>query len=301
MELLQLEYFMKVAKEQHITKVAEQLHISQSSLSQTMSRLEKELGTKLFDRVGKRIVLNERGRVFQDGVQKAFKELRVSKTTVTSMADHYVGHLNIGVFISPSMVMECIAGYAAANPYVNFTVTTQLNLRSSYNLEDFDFHFYFESPLFKNYSGITLVEDAYYAILPKSSPLAERESLQLSDLANEEFASYSVSQEDGVLEPPIRGMQAMGINPKVCYRTDSTIAKQIILENGLAAGLVSKVSLRDYKPTGKFVIIPVEDLPKPLRVQFGWKIGSQLSPAAESFREYAMRFFNVWTDAAITL
>jgi len=293
MELLQLEYFVKVAQEQHITKAAEQLHISQSSLSQTMTRLEKELGTKLFDRVGKRIILNERGRVFLEGVQRAFKELRISKTTVASMAGHYVGHLNIGVFISPSMVVECIADYAAANPYVNFNVTTQLNLRSNYNLEDFDFHFYFESPLFKNYTSITLVEDAYYAILPKSSPLVERESLQLSDLANEEFASYSVSLEDGVMEPPLRNMQAMGIAPKVCYRTDSTIARQIILENGLAAGLVSKVTLRDFKSTGRFVIIPVEDLPKPLRIQFGWKNGSRLSPVAESFREFAMRFFHV--------
>jgi len=293
MELLQLEYFVKVAQEQHITKAAEQLHISQSSLSQTMTRLEKELGTKLFDRVGKRIILNERGRVFLEGVQRAFKELRISKTTVASMAGHYVGHLNIGVFISPSMVVECIADYAAANPYVNFNVTTQLNLRSNYNLEDFDFHFYFESPLFKNYTSITLVEDAYYAILPKSSPLVERESLQLSDLANEEFASYSVSLEDGVMEPPLRNMQAMGITPKVCYRTDSTIARQIILENGLAAGLVSKVTLRDFKSTGRFVIIPVEDLPKPLRIQFGWKNGSRLSPVAESFREFAMRFFHV--------
>ena len=50
MELLQLEYFYAVAKTQHVTHTAEQLHIAQPALTQSIHRLEKELGVPLFHR-----------------------------------------------------------------------------------------------------------------------------------------------------------------------------------------------------------------------------------------------------------
>ena len=63
MELLQLYYFQVTARFQHISKAAACLHITQPALSQTIKRLEKELETELFDRVGKEIVLNEKGEI----------------------------------------------------------------------------------------------------------------------------------------------------------------------------------------------------------------------------------------------
>ena len=49
MELLQLKYFQTVARLEHMTKAAEELHIAQPSLSKTIARLEKDLGVPLFD------------------------------------------------------------------------------------------------------------------------------------------------------------------------------------------------------------------------------------------------------------
>lgn len=55
MELLQIKYFKAIAETENISKAAGQLYIAQPSLSQTLKRLEDELGTPLFDRTGKRI------------------------------------------------------------------------------------------------------------------------------------------------------------------------------------------------------------------------------------------------------
>ena len=63
MELNQLKCFLEVARLEHITQAAEQLHITQPALSKVIARLEDDLGVKLFDREGKNIRLNEYGRV----------------------------------------------------------------------------------------------------------------------------------------------------------------------------------------------------------------------------------------------
>lgn len=64
MELLQLKYFQTVARLEHMTKAAEELHIAQPSLSKTIARLEKDLGVPLFDRQGRQITLNSFGKYF---------------------------------------------------------------------------------------------------------------------------------------------------------------------------------------------------------------------------------------------
>ena len=70
MELLQLYYFERIAKYQSMSKAAEELHVSQPSLSSCISRLETELGTRLFDRNGRKLVLNSYGRYFLNKTQQ---------------------------------------------------------------------------------------------------------------------------------------------------------------------------------------------------------------------------------------
>ncbi len=72
MELLQLKYFQTVARLEHMTKAAEELHIAQPSLSKTIARLEKDLGVPLFDRQGRQITLNSFGKVFLKRVERIF-------------------------------------------------------------------------------------------------------------------------------------------------------------------------------------------------------------------------------------
>lgn len=63
MDLLQLKYFKVVAEQEHITKSAKLLMVSQPYLSAIVARLEEEMGGQLFDRDGRNVVLNEYGKI----------------------------------------------------------------------------------------------------------------------------------------------------------------------------------------------------------------------------------------------
>ena len=66
MEMHQLRYFVAVAETANFTRAAERCHVSQPSLSQQVAKLEKRLHQRLFDRLGRRAVLTDAGRLLLD-------------------------------------------------------------------------------------------------------------------------------------------------------------------------------------------------------------------------------------------
>lgn len=93
MELRVLRYFLIVAKEQSFTKAAEQLHITQPTLSRQLAALEEELGTVLFNRGGRNVTLTDEGILLkrraleiidlEDKIREEFKESQVVDGIIT--------------------------------------------------------------------------------------------------------------------------------------------------------------------------------------------------------------------------
>lgn len=79
MELRQLEYFLAIAKSENMTQAAKLIHVSQPTLSTTLRDLERELGFSLFNRMGKRLELNDSGRYYAKRVQEALGILEEAK------------------------------------------------------------------------------------------------------------------------------------------------------------------------------------------------------------------------------
>src|SRR5512132_3080461 len=75
MELRQLRYVEAVARHRHFTRAAEELHLAQSALSHQIQRLERELGTPLFERTSRRVVPTEAGQVIAGRARSILAEL----------------------------------------------------------------------------------------------------------------------------------------------------------------------------------------------------------------------------------
>jgi DNA-binding transcriptional LysR family regulator len=99
----QFEVFLAVARAGSFRAAAEALHLSQPALSQHVGELERELGARLFDRLGRRVALTEAGRVLEDHVQRIFATLTSAREAVAELEGLKRGLLLIGASTTPGI------------------------------------------------------------------------------------------------------------------------------------------------------------------------------------------------------
>ena len=130
MTLKELEIFLELSNSQNVIQTAQKLSITQSAVSQAIKSLENKLGEKLFDRIGKKLILNERGRKFKDMTLKPYNQLIEAKHTF--LKEKISGTLKIsasktlGTYILPQIIFD----YLSINP----KVTIKKEIQNSANI-----------------------------------------------------------------------------------------------------------------------------------------------------------------------
>lgn len=124
MELRHLHYFLKIAETLSFTQAAAALRVTQPTLSHQIKQLEQEIGTPLFDRVGRSIQITEAGRIFRGHAQRALHELESGLASVNELEGLIHGHLRIGVFRSfgNSLLPAVLADFHRAHPGVRLSM-----------------------------------------------------------------------------------------------------------------------------------------------------------------------------------
>lgn len=123
MELKQLEYFIAVCRELHFTRAAEKLGIAQPSLSQQIRLLEHEIGTPLFDRIGKRTVMTEAGKMLQHHCYNVFHELSQARAAISELQGLNRGSLKVGALLTVVNYLLPPALIAFHNHYPNLELS----------------------------------------------------------------------------------------------------------------------------------------------------------------------------------
>lgn len=144
METRQLEYFLLLAKEEHVSTAASILNISQPALSKSLAKLEEEVGTKLFDRHGNSIRLNDHGRNFAKYAQECIDTLNMGLTTTRQGRFDILGEVTIVFHAFANVLTDCIMSYKDLNPYIKFTLIADENSHNDYYNElfgNYDFIF----------------------------------------------------------------------------------------------------------------------------------------------------------------
>lgn len=112
MELRQLRYFLDIAETEHLTQSAQNLFVTQSTLSHGLRQLEQELDMALFDRLGRGLKLSQAGAEFRGFALRAIKELEAGRMALADLSGLQSGTLTIGVF--PSFLNTVVPATVAA-------------------------------------------------------------------------------------------------------------------------------------------------------------------------------------------
>ncbi len=127
MTFKELELFYALCDNPHISQFSADIRLTQSAISLAIKSLEKKLGEPLFDRIGKKLVLNERGRVFKDNTYHAFLSLQdaqnLFKEDKVSGTIRIASSKTIGNFIMPQIIYDFL--------HVNKNITIQSQNKNS--------------------------------------------------------------------------------------------------------------------------------------------------------------------------
>ncbi|MBQ2035255.1 MAG: LysR family transcriptional regulator, partial [Peptococcaceae bacterium] len=228
MELLQLQYFKTIAECQHITKAANKLMISQPSLSNTLSRIEAELGVQLFDRQGRNIVLNQYGKIVLEHAHNILRELDNIRTEIDAMQQRQEKVITIAS--TDSMYLrEWLPSFIRANPdlTIRHTVSTIEKIETDLLNGVIDFGIssvVSDNPSFEHY---TLWEDEYIVITPHPNDLPSEPVRNFADFAKMPFVALPA------LDYQSRSIDIMSnavdITPNIIFEGERELLERVML------------------------------------------------------------------------
>lgn len=124
MEIRHLRYFLDIAETEHLTRSAQRLFVTQSTLSHGLRQLEAELGLALFDRIGRGLKLSAAGLSFRDHALRALRELDAGRMALSDLTGLRTGRLVVGVFPTflNTLMPASVARFRVAHPGIQVEV-----------------------------------------------------------------------------------------------------------------------------------------------------------------------------------
>jgi DNA-binding transcriptional LysR family regulator len=219
MELRHLRYFVAVATELHFTRAAERLGIGQPPLSQQIQQLEHEIGTPLFVRDRRGVVLTEAGQAFLAEAQLVLAGAERAKQAARRIGNGEVGTLTIGFTVSASIhpfVPRLIRSYRGKHPGVDVSVVEQPTLHLIERVQNGSIDLAFVRAPAPQLPGIkidTILSEPMLAVVASTHPLAARDAIELHELAGEPFILYPRKLGTGVYDAVMQACEAAGFQP----------------------------------------------------------------------------------------
>ena len=237
MDIYQMKYVVALAKHRNFTLAAESCFISQSSLSQQISKLEKELGVKLFDRTTRTIRITEAGAAFVETAEGILRDVDRLEQTMSTYAGFLRGTINIGAITALEKIgfSEMVTDFYAQYPNLTLNIYQgkSLSLLESLEKRNIDIAFVTQ-PREHNHPQIDfwpIGRDEYTLIISEKHPLASRDEVDISELRDEDFILQHPDQSVSGL--CIQACNEAGFTPRVISRIESVSIAMNLARQGL--------------------------------------------------------------------
>jgi len=287
MELLQLQYFLAVARLEHVTEAARSLHVTQSSLSKTIQRLEEDLGVPLFDRTGRKLRLNEFGSRFLRRTERALFELEQGKQEIRDLSSLEHGKLELAV-TTASTLPNILREFRKKRPSIQFHVQMLTTQEMITLLHRGEVDFCLSSPPIQGDDiecQIVFIDPILVAV-PKGHRLADRNSVSLTELRDESFVG--VKRGYGTRDLVDSVCKSVGFVPNYVYEGDEPARLSALVEAEIGIAFIPSTA-RDSREHIHY--IQVEDHELVREIALLWHRSRYISRAAQEFREVVVEYF----------
>jgi DNA-binding transcriptional LysR family regulator len=290
MDLLQLKYFQTVARTEHITKAAEELHISQPSLSKVIARLEEDLEVPLFNREGRQIKLNNYGKAFLRRVNRIFTELEDGKRELYDMRGTENNTITVALNVM-SLFPELLKEYLKVFPNTRFCQIIGTIAEMKQQLENGTVDYCLSSPPIEG-PGIEcmhLYTEELCLIVPKGHRLAERGSIPLAEAADEQF--ISLKEGFGMRNLTEELCHQAGFTPNIFFESDTSLKIAELVNIGFGVAL-NPIPIWRNLNTENHVFLHIKEPICTREIGLSYFRGHYMSKSAEQFKAYIIEYFD---------
>jgi len=263
MELRQIHYFMAVAAHQNFSRAAEHVHISQPSLSIQISGLEQELGTRLFDRLGRKVILTQAGELFRAHAERALRELEQAAQVVHELQGAKRGRLIVGALstVNSYLITPLVTKFKQRFPGIQLQVHAQPSSEVVAGLlaHRLDLAICLQPLAYPQITVLPLLEERLCRVAPAAMKL-DKKRTRMQDLAPLPLVLMPVDYclrkmveaecaKAGVHPNVVLEMSSPdGILEAVAEGTGATILPELYVRSRLSRGTLQLIDLYDPTP-----------------------------------------------------
>lgn len=284
----QLRIFHAVARALNFTRASQELHLTQPGISKHIKQLEGFYGTKLFDRVGKKVILTQAGEVLFKTTGTLFGLLQESKARIDDLRGLAGGKLMIGASISIGtyILPEMLVQFRKKHPNVQITVEMAQCEQIVKKILDYSIELSFVGHCYEKNERLSIKPfhaDPMLLIVSKKHAWAKRKSVRLQELADEPFLlSRKGSGTRNIVE---EALEKARITLSKTMELGTTEAVKQAVKVGLGVSILSKHLVKKELETGLIASIPLQGTNLKRDLYLVYHKDRYLSDAARVFLE----------------
>ncbi len=288
MDLAHLEVFLAVAREGRFSRAAEKLHRTQSAVSQTIHKLEQELGEPLFDRSSREGILTDAGRVLQEYAQRLINLRGDAQEALVELRHLHRGKLAIAANeLTALYLLPVLAEFRRLHPMVRLMVHRSLGsqipddvLRHNSEIGVLTY-----DPQEPQLRSIIVYQDELIFVVPPQHPLARERQVSIRQLGTESFVAHIVSSP--YREKVIQLFKRYKTPLHMDLELPTLQAMKSFVATGNGVAFLPEISVKDELERGELVHIPVRELSLNRKLRLIHRKSASLSHAARAFLKVA--------------
>jgi len=288
MDLAQLEVFLTVAHEGRFSRAAEKLHRTQSAVSQTIRKLEDEIGEPLFDRTSREGLLTDAGRLLQEYAERLLNLRKSAQQALGELRELQQGKLTIAANEFTALyLLAVLAQFRRLHPMVKIAVQRTLgkNIPNDVLRHNCELGVLTYDPAVPQLRTTVVYLDELVLVVPPQHPLAAESSISIRQLGAESFVAHNVASP--YREKVIQSFQRhkTPLHMDIELPTLQAIKKFVAMGNGVA--FLPEISVENELARGELLRIPVRELRLHRKLRLVHRRSASLSHAAQAFLKVA--------------